>query len=89
MKRYAMDACALQAVLRGEKGSDIVENLIKAALQMDVCIFMHKLNLLEVYYDIFREFGIFEAQKVLRWVQRLPIEVIPEISDEILWRRGG
>ena len=54
MNRYVLDACALLAMLRNEPGADKVAAAINEANTGDAEITMHKVNLLEVYYDLKR-----------------------------------
>jgi len=54
MNRYVLDACAMLAMLRDEPGADIVAAVINAANNGEAEIIMHKANLLEVYYDLYR-----------------------------------
>ena len=51
-----MDACALIALLNEEPGADVVEDVFKEALSAGVPLVMNKLNFLEVYYGLFREY---------------------------------
>ncbi|MDR1149352.1 MAG: PIN domain-containing protein [Spirochaetaceae bacterium] len=48
---YLLDACALIAVLRNEKGVDTVTKLLEQALLNKIAVYMCSVNLLEVYYD--------------------------------------
>ena len=70
MKNYVIDACALIAYLHGEEGADVVEK----ALQSEECkLYMHVLNLYEVYYDYYRNEGEEVADTVLSNLLKLPI----------------
>ena len=60
-----MDACALLALLRNEPGADIVATTINAANNNEAEIVMNKVNLLEVYYDLYRTIGKDKANEVL------------------------
>ncbi|MCL2125584.1 MAG: PIN domain-containing protein [Oscillospiraceae bacterium] len=57
MSNYVLDACALLALLRNEPGADIVADALNAAVNGDAEIIMNKVNLLEVYYDLYRALG--------------------------------
>jgi PIN domain nuclease of toxin-antitoxin system len=48
---YLLDACALIAVLRNEKGADTVKKLFEQTLSDQITVYMCSVNLLEVYYD--------------------------------------
>jgi hypothetical protein len=45
-----MDACALLAFLNDESGADVVESLLQQIKTGECTLFMHKLNILEIYY---------------------------------------
>jgi predicted nucleic acid-binding protein len=86
--RYVLDACALLALLRDEPGADIVADVINAANAGDADISMHKANLLEVYYDIYRSISKEKADEVMNEIKGCPITVISEISDIIFEEAG-
>jgi hypothetical protein len=48
------DACALIALLTKENGYKNVENIIEESRNKQAQIIMHNVNLLEVYYDIYK-----------------------------------
>ncbi|MDR2202719.1 MAG: type II toxin-antitoxin system VapC family toxin, partial [Nitrososphaerota archaeon] len=70
-----MDACALIAFLRDEQGAEIVANILKMAREGKVEICMSSVNLLEVYYDIYRNVGRVKADETLFMIKNLPIFV--------------
>lgn len=85
MKRYILDACALIAALTDEPGVEVIEPLF---LRADAEIVMNRLNLLEVYYNIYRHAGAKAADEVLDEVGRSPIRVISEISGAVFKEAG-
>jgi PIN domain nuclease of toxin-antitoxin system len=76
-----MDACALIASIAGEDGSERVHKMLNAAFDGDIGIIMNKVNVLEVYYDIFRTYGQGDALKFLRDIKSIPIKINAEITD--------
>ena len=54
MRRYVLDANALIALLQDELGAEKVSDVINASYRGDAEIIIHKANLLEVYYDVYR-----------------------------------
>ena len=88
MSRYVLDACALLALLRNESGADKVANAINAANNGEAEIVMHKANLLEVYYDLYRSLGREKADLILSEVKKRPIIINAEITDEIFTQAG-
>jgi predicted nucleic acid-binding protein len=49
---------------------------------------MNKINLLEVYYDVFKSYNEQEADRMLETVKEMPIEVIQELDDAVLKKAG-
>jgi PIN domain nuclease of toxin-antitoxin system len=88
MSRYVLDACALLALLRNEPGADKVADAINAANDGKAEIVMHKVNLLEVYYDLYRSIGKEKADLILSEIMNRPIDINAEITDEIFAEAG-
>ncbi|MDR2855004.1 MAG: hypothetical protein LBV40_02460 [Methanomicrobiales archaeon] len=65
MNHYVLDACALIALLYDEEGADKVADVIYAADNGEATISLHKLNLLEVYYNAHRSCGKEQADLML------------------------
>jgi predicted nucleic acid-binding protein len=85
---YIMDACALIASIAGEDGSENVHKILNAAYDGDIDIIMNKINVLEVYYDVYRTYGQEEAFKFLNDIKTIPIEINSEITDDLLKEAG-
>jgi PIN domain nuclease of toxin-antitoxin system len=83
-----MDACALIASVAGEDGSENVHKMLNAAFDGDAGIIMNKVNVLEVYYDIYRTYGQGNALKFLRDIKSIPIKINSEITDDLLIEAG-
>ena len=88
MTTYVLDACAMLAVLSNEPGADVVEEIYEKADSGEVLLTMNKVNLLEVYYDLFRTYGKERADEVVNEIRRLPIQIIHEISDDVFAEAG-
>jgi len=88
MKIYILDACALMAVLYGEKGAKVVKSAFDEADRGIAKIIMHKANLLEVYYDLLRSLGKEKADSIMFEIKKRPIEINAEITDEIFVKAG-
>ena len=86
--RYVLDACALLSLLQDEEGAEKVSDLFNAALVGEAFIAMHKLNLLEVYYDVYRSAGKVMADNIIMELKSKPILIISEISDAIFAEAG-
>ncbi|MCL1917839.1 MAG: type II toxin-antitoxin system VapC family toxin [Peptococcaceae bacterium] len=85
---YVLDACAILAVLSRETGADKVVDLYKKAGSGEVVLIINKLNLLEVYYNLLREYGTENANKFLKEIKQSPITIIHEISDGVFLEAG-
>ena len=83
-----MDACALLALLRNEPGADIVAATINDTNNNEAEIIMNKVNLLEVYYDLYRTIGKDKADEVLTEIKKRPLTINAEITDEIFYEAG-
>jgi len=88
MTVIVLDACAMLAVLSDESGADIVENAYDKAASGEVVLMMHSVNLLEVYYELFRAYGKERADEIHDEIIRLPIRIVHEISDDIFMTAG-
>jgi predicted nucleic acid-binding protein len=88
MNRYVLDACALIALLQDETGADIVDDIINSANNGLVEIMMHRVNLLEVYYNAYRSRGKDKADLMLSEFKKLPVIVNRDISDDIFNEAG-
>ncbi|MCL2477750.1 PIN domain-containing protein [Candidatus Bathycorpusculum sp.] len=85
---YVMDACALIAFLRDEQGADVVTAILKCAKQGKAEICMNSLNLLEIYYDIYRNVGKTKADEELLMIKELPIMIQSELTDRVFNEAG-
>jgi predicted nucleic acid-binding protein len=85
---YVLDACAMLAVLSKESGADKVVEIYKKAASGEIMLIMHKLNLLEVYYKLFREYGKEHAGKFLEEIRQSPIAIDHDITDKLFSEAG-
>ena len=79
--KYVLDSCALLAYIYDEVGSDVVESALKQADENIAVLYMNKLNLFEVYYDILRSEGLQQAEDFYSMVQMSSINVIDGLCD--------
>jgi PIN domain nuclease of toxin-antitoxin system len=85
---FVLDACALIAILNDEDGADKVDYVIQKAESRKCLIYMNKLNLLEVYYIIYRKAGINRAEEILFDLLSMPLIVIDKLEDDIFKEAG-
>jgi len=84
---YVLDACALIALTNQEKGADVVLNVIRQAYHGKVRIFMNRVNLYEVYYGFYREYGRDYALNVVKNVEKSPV-LITDFSRDVFLEAG-
>jgi PIN domain nuclease of toxin-antitoxin system len=87
-KIYIFDACALIALLTKENGYENVENIIEESKNGQSQIIMHNVNLLEVYYDIYKLYDETSAMKFLGEIKNAPIKLVAEVNDDIIINAG-
>jgi len=54
---FVFDACSLIALLSNEDGADVIKDLLQKAATGEIKILIHKINLLEVYYYIYKRYN--------------------------------
>lgn len=64
-KIFVLDACALVALLKNERGADVVAAAYKQAENGEAKIIMNRVNLLEVYYGFYHDDGKEYADKIM------------------------
>jgi predicted nucleic acid-binding protein len=87
-KKFVLDACALIAFLQDEPGAEKTAAALISAREQEATVYMNVVNLLEVYYDIYRSTDKAKADEELVMIKKLPIEIETEISDNIFTEAG-
>jgi len=85
---FVLDACALIAFLNDEDGADKVEDTLLKALKEDCIVYINKINILEVYYGVFREEGKDKAEEILVKILALPLKIIDKLEDAVFKEAG-
>jgi len=85
---FIIDACVMIAFLSDEEGATYVERILSDAQQRKSKLFMHSINLLEVYYGIYREDGPEMAEMILGKISKLPIKLIDTIKENVFREAG-
>lgn len=85
---YVLDACAMVAFLRDEPGADNVVVVLTNARDGKCKVYMNVINLVEVYYDIYRTVGKVNADEQIDMIKKLPIVIQTEITDKIFAEAG-
>lgn len=84
MKAYCLDTFAVIAYLRDEKSASKVLELLKEAQSKRALLFMHGVNLGELYYTVAREEGEEEADIIYGRVIDFPINFIYDLKGDML-----
>jgi ribonuclease VapC len=74
-KRYVLDSFALIAFFEGEKGYELVADLLKRAAKGGCELFLSVVNLGEIAYIVERERGISKAQETLARINEFSISI--------------
>jgi uncharacterized protein len=85
---YILDACALIALLSKETGYKNVEGIIKESKNKKAKIIMHTVNVLEVYYYIYKLYDEAAALVFLNTIKDSPIQLHAEVTNEIIVNAG-
>lgn len=85
---FILDACSLIAFLCNEHGSKDVEAILRKSFKNEYVVYMASINLLEVYYDVYRNDGKDRADQVYDDIIKLPI-IFLEKLDEIIVKEAG
>lgn len=80
-----LDASAVIAFLRGETGAEAVEAYLSNDLHT---LYMHSLNLCEVYYDFLRAAGEASADAAIEDLLLLGVRERDDMSSDF-WRMAG
>ena len=62
---YILDSCSVIALVKKEAGWESIFEILSKAIKDEVTVFMHELNLLEVYYGFYRERGKDYAENMI------------------------
>ncbi|GHV77623.1 hypothetical protein AGMMS49942_24440 [Spirochaetia bacterium] len=80
---YVLDACAVVALIKGEPGAGIIQNMIDQAIEGEITLCISVVNLAEVYYGYIRESGNAAALKILERIYAAPIDIVEAIPEPV------
>jgi predicted nucleic acid-binding protein len=83
-----LDACAVIALINREVGYEKVAAIFKEVADGNAEIFMHKVNLLEVYYGYLKSDGEAFAEQQLAFIESSCIKIVEIISTELMRQAG-
>jgi len=84
---FVLDACALIATLKNEKGADIVADAYKKANKGEAMLLMNRVNLFEVYYGFYRDDGKDYAENILKNLKQSMLSIC-EFNDTTFVEAG-
>ena len=85
---FVLDASALIAFFTDENGADAVETVLQKARMEECVVYMNKVNVLEIYYGVYRDDGKDKAEEVLTKVHDLPVNIVDGLADEVFKEAG-
>jgi len=80
---YILDACALIALFKRERGADKVRALFDETLAGQAVIYMNAVNLIELHYGFYRALGPEKSGLILEQIYEMPIHFIDTIDTII------
>jgi ribonuclease VapC len=85
---YVFDAFAVLAYLEEEPGADQVGELLEQAKEGEAEIWMHALQVCEVFYITWQSKGETDAYQVYGLVQQYPIKIEKDVTEPLLLTAG-
>ena len=85
---YILDACAIIAFLLKEPGGLEMHSLFRRAERGEIQIFMHNINLLEIYYGLRRAYGESSSSIRLDYIKHLPLTFLSEVGGDSFIEAG-
>lgn len=77
MRRKVLDSYSLLAYIEQEEGYEKIIDCFEKATRTGQNLLLCVVNWGEVFYIIYREYGLSKAQEVAGVIETLPIEIIP------------
>jgi predicted nucleic acid-binding protein len=85
---FVLDACAMIAFLSDEKGAEKIEAVLIGAVKGECSLYINMINVLEIYYGIYREEGLEKAEWVMDIIDSLPITIVKSLRDRLVRESG-
>ncbi len=87
-EKFVLDACAMIAFLNDEEGAQKVEQLLSQGDRTPNTLFIHEINLLEIYYGVYRDENKELAEQTYVKVVNLPIKVVKGLRKNVFKEAG-
>jgi len=88
VKKFVMDSFAMIAFFEDEPGSDTVAGILHDLLRHRSAGFMSVINWGEIYYNVARDQGQEEAERVLTQLSRYPLQLV-EVDKALTYSAAG
>jgi len=82
--KFVLDSFAVIAFLQDEEGADKVDEILREGEEGKAKLYMHLLNLGEVYYNVLKGEGENLANSVWARVKNYPVEFVDDLSEGFL-----
>ena len=87
-EKFVLDACAIIAFLNDEEGTNKVEQLLWLCNRVPNTLFMHEINLLEIYYGVYRDGSKELAEQTYIKVRNMPIKLVTGLRKNVFKEAG-
>ncbi|MFP5039558.1 PIN domain-containing protein [Parasediminibacterium sp. JCM 36343] len=84
MEKFVFDACALIAYFNAEEGGILVKEKLELASSKTIEIYIHKVTLLELFYDCLKRGGSVNVENILARLNKMPIVKVKTIDDDYI-----
>jgi predicted nucleic acid-binding protein len=90
MKEKELEGCMrITCIFWKRRSSRSCKEYLRNALDDEnTKIFMNKINLLEVYYDVIKAYNDTEADKMFEIVKEMPVKIIAVLRDDVFKKAG-
>ena len=88
MSTYFLDACALIALLSGERGAENIKTILQKAIDGEIIVKINQINLLEVYYHVCKIYDQNKANIAMKKIKEYPIEIIIGLKENVFNEAG-
>ena len=86
--KYVLDACAVIAFLNDEDGAHRVEQLLSQGDREPNTLFMHEINLLEIYFGVYQDESKELAEQTYVKVFDLPKKFVTGLRENMFKEAG-
>lgn len=83
-QRSLLDSYAILALLNDEPGAQVVADLLRAGARDDDPLLVNDINVGEVYYIVAKHRSPSDAERVLRHLETLPLQIVSNDYAEVI-----